>query len=188
MNILDKANQIVNYRAEEKERQYGPFKESIERACSIYNLMSSIGEQIKPESFYKVLIALKLSREAYSHKEDNLLDACAYIGALNNYYLSKTDKENLKKEVKDSFNLDLKTDFLEAFSTFLKYYISKTYKSLTLIYRPSINQFLIFRDSWPLEKEDIKLIAIKEKIIDIQNLYLSQLELPTISLEFFKLN
>lgn len=34
---------------------------------------------------YRALIALKLSREAYSHREDNLLDAAAYIGALNNY-------------------------------------------------------------------------------------------------------
>jgi hypothetical protein len=35
---------------------------------------------------YMCMIALKLSRESYCHKEDNLLDACAYIGSLNNTY------------------------------------------------------------------------------------------------------
>ena len=31
------------------------------------------------------MIALKLSREAYAHKEDNLLDVVAYIGSMNDY-------------------------------------------------------------------------------------------------------
>lgn len=91
-NILYTADQIVNHRAEEKERQYGPFGESIERTAQLYNIMSPTNEQITPEMVYKVLIALKLSREAYSHKEDNLLDCVAYIGAFNNYVESK--KEN----------------------------------------------------------------------------------------------
>lgn len=84
-NILERANAIVNQRSEEKERQYGPFSESIERACALYNLMSKEDQQLTPESVFKVLVALKLSREAYNHKEDNLLDAVAYIGAWNSY-------------------------------------------------------------------------------------------------------
>lgn len=84
-NILERANAIVNQRAEEKDRQYGPFDESIKRACKLYNLMSKEDQQLEPESIFKVLVALKLSREAYSHKEDNLLDAVAYIGAWNNF-------------------------------------------------------------------------------------------------------
>jgi|GEM_PF-571813 len=83
MNILDRANKIVNERAEEKERMYGPFDESMERATVIFNAMT--GLNVEPQVMYKALIALKLSREYYSHKEDNLLDACAFIGALNNY-------------------------------------------------------------------------------------------------------
>ena len=84
-NILERANKIVNERAEEKERQYGPFQASLERTAAIYNLMSPSDQQITTAGVYRVLIALKLSREAYSHKEDNLLDAVAYIGAYNNY-------------------------------------------------------------------------------------------------------
>ena len=84
-NILDRANRIVNERSEEKERQYGPFEASLGRAASIYNLMSPPDQQITTAGMYRALIALKLSREAYTHKEDNLLDAVAYIGAYNNY-------------------------------------------------------------------------------------------------------
>ena len=92
-NILYKADQIVNHRAEEKERQYGPFSESIERTAQFYNLMKPKNDpEISPEGVLRVLIALKLSREAYGHKEDNLLDGVAYIGALNNYI---DDKETI---------------------------------------------------------------------------------------------
>lgn len=85
MNILEKADQIVNHRSEEKERMYGPFSQSMARATLIYNASSPENEQISVHGMYRAMIALKLSREAYAHREDNLLDAAAYIGALNNY-------------------------------------------------------------------------------------------------------
>lgn len=84
-NILDKANKIVNERSEEKERMYGPFDKSMEKATAIYNLISPENEQISSAGMYRAMIALKLSREAYHHKEDNLLDMVAYAGALNNH-------------------------------------------------------------------------------------------------------
>lgn len=82
-NILKRADQIVNHRSEEKERQYGPFAECMDRATVIYNAMSPKDEQMSSLGMYRALIALKLSREAYAHKEDNLLDAIAYMGAMN---------------------------------------------------------------------------------------------------------
>jgi hypothetical protein len=84
MNILEKANEIVNFRQEEKERMYGPFNEGMQRAAKILSGMT--GLDISEDLMYKALIALKLSRESYNHKEDNLLDAVAYLGALNNIY------------------------------------------------------------------------------------------------------
>jgi len=83
MNILNKANEIVNKRKEEKERLYGPFSEGMKKAASIASLMSS--KIITPKDMYVCMIALKLSRQSYNHKEDNLLDAVSYIAALNNY-------------------------------------------------------------------------------------------------------
>jgi len=83
MNILEKANDIVFARKEEKERMYGPFEEGMQRAAKI--LSGMIGYDVEPELMYKALIALKLSRESYNHKEDNLLDAVSYLASLNNY-------------------------------------------------------------------------------------------------------
>ena len=83
MNILEKANEIVNLRTEEKERMYGPFEEGMSKAAKIASLLSS--KEINTNDMYNCMIALKLSRQSYSNKEDNLLDAVAYLGSLNNY-------------------------------------------------------------------------------------------------------
>jgi hypothetical protein len=92
MNILEKANEIVNLRSEEKERQYGPFQEGMERAAKILSVMTGI--ELDASFMYSAMIALKLSRESYAHKEDNLLDAVAYIGSLNNYLENKNGSNN----------------------------------------------------------------------------------------------
>lgn len=83
MNILEEANKIINLRAEEKERQYGPFNESMQKAAVVATELCN--KKITTEDFYKCMIALKISRMAYNLKEDTLLDTVAYIGALNNY-------------------------------------------------------------------------------------------------------
>jgi hypothetical protein len=82
MNILEKANEIINLRSEEKERMYGPFEEGMAKAAKIASLMSS--KDITTIDMYNCMIALKLSRQSYNNKEDNLLDAVAYLGSLNN--------------------------------------------------------------------------------------------------------
>jgi len=83
MNILEKANEIVNLRSEEKERQYGPFNESMENSAKIASILCN--KIITTEDFYKCMIALKMSRMAINLKEDTLLDSVAYIAALNNF-------------------------------------------------------------------------------------------------------
>jgi Domain of unknown function (DUF6378) len=87
MNILSKANEIVFERSEEKERQYGPFIEGMTEAARIASLMSR--KEITTTDMFNCMIALKLSRQSYNHKEDNLLDAVAYMAALNEYENSK---------------------------------------------------------------------------------------------------
>ena len=95
MNILAEANKIINERSEEKDRMYGPMSEGMEIASQIYNLITPEGYSITPEGMYWALVALKLSRQHYNHKEDNLLDAIAYIGALNNYINDKNNKNTI---------------------------------------------------------------------------------------------
>ena len=87
MNILIEANKIINERSEEKERMYGPFQEGMERAADIFNGMT--GLKLTATEMYKALIALKLSRQSYNHKEDNLLDAVAYMASMNDYLNKK---------------------------------------------------------------------------------------------------
>lgn len=45
----------------------------------------ALGRDVTPKEIYIMLIALKLSRESYNHKEDNLLDLVAYVSSLNDY-------------------------------------------------------------------------------------------------------
>lgn len=83
-NILMMANDIVNVRSEEKERQYWPFEESMKKAAQIATALC--WKEISDKDMYLIMVAMKLSRESHTHKEDNLLDACAYLWALNNTY------------------------------------------------------------------------------------------------------
>jgi hypothetical protein len=92
MNILEQANEIVFKRAEEKERQYGPFEEGMERAAKILSGMT--GKEFDSITMYKALVALKLSRESYNHKEDNILDAISYLASMNNTYKQPKTKED----------------------------------------------------------------------------------------------
>lgn len=86
-NILKQADQIVNQRSEEKNRQYGSFNDSMDKMRDIFNAMT--GLELETKHMFQAIIALKLSREAHAHKEDNLLDAVAYMGAMNNYLEGK---------------------------------------------------------------------------------------------------
>lgn len=89
-NILKEADLIVNQRSQEKSRQYGAFSESMKRAAKIASEMR--GKEIDPHDMFCCMIALKFSRQSFSFKEDNLLDAVAYLGAWANY-ISETEKK-----------------------------------------------------------------------------------------------
>jgi|TARA_B110001469_G_scaffold102633_1_gene100836 hypothetical protein len=82
-SILEEANDIVNNRSEEADRNYGPFSEGMDRAAMIFQGMT--GHEVTGADMFKALVALKFSRESYNHKRDNLLDAVAYIQGLDNY-------------------------------------------------------------------------------------------------------
>lgn len=93
MSILHRASQIMDTRSEEKDREYGPFDESLERAAIIASQMT--GLDITPKDFMKCMIALKISRMRYNLKEDTMLDAIAYIYGLDKY------EKKLQEQVKD---------------------------------------------------------------------------------------
>ena len=90
-SILERAEEIVNKRSEEKEREYGPFSEGMKRAAKIASGMS--GKDFTTHDMYIALVSLKLSRQSYNFKEDNLLDAVAYLGAWQNF-INEDKNEN----------------------------------------------------------------------------------------------
>ena len=100
MNILLKANEIVFERNEEKERMYGPFQEGMQEAAKIASLMSR--KEITAVDMYNCMIALKLSRQSYNHKEDNLLDCVAYIASLNDYQNNVQNEHSKDKRRKNA--------------------------------------------------------------------------------------
>ena len=91
-NILKQANEIINNRSEEKERQQGPLGEGFERAAMIASGMT--GRTWNADDMFVAMIALKFSRQSYNFKEDNLLDAVAYIGGWQNYINEQKEKKN----------------------------------------------------------------------------------------------
>ncbi len=95
-NILDRANQIINNRSEEKEREYGPLSEGFERAAQVASGMS--GREWSAHDIFVAMIAMKLSRQSYNFKEDNLLDAVAYMGGWQNYINEQTSNSNYNTE------------------------------------------------------------------------------------------
>jgi len=97
-NILNEANQIINNRSEEKQRQYGPLGEGFERAAMIASGMS--GRTWSADDMFIAMIALKFSRQSYNFKEDNLLDAAAYIGGWQNYIDEQRAKASKDEEVR----------------------------------------------------------------------------------------
>ena len=82
-NVLQRAMDIMVHRSEEKDRQYGPFDESLERAAIIATQLT--GKEITTVDFMKCMVALKLSRMRYNIKPDTMVDAIAYIYGLNEY-------------------------------------------------------------------------------------------------------
>ena len=105
MNILKEANKIVNERSQEADRQYGPFSEGMEKAAKLASIMGN--KEITTIDMFNCMNALKLSRESYAHKEDNLLDLVAYIGGLNNYHNEQNIKPKILNNIKYKMYKDL---------------------------------------------------------------------------------
>jgi hypothetical protein len=73
MNILDKANDILGG---ERNEQYGDPVYNFKKISNMVYDMTN--RYIAPEDCCSVLMAVKLVRESYKHKEDNLIDLAAY--------------------------------------------------------------------------------------------------------------
>jgi predicted HAD superfamily Cof-like phosphohydrolase len=82
-SILSEAADIMENRGQEAIRAYGPMEESMMQAALIASTMSEY--PMTADDVLCAIIGIKLSREKYMHKRDNMLDAVAYISALNDF-------------------------------------------------------------------------------------------------------
>lgn len=79
MNILKEADEILS--KIDDTRQYGGVVESLTKTAIVTSEL--LNKEITAKDIATVFIASKLCRESYSHKDDNLIDAVAYLEMLN---------------------------------------------------------------------------------------------------------
>ena len=77
-SILSEAEEIVNG---SRHSDYGDAKESFSRIATIASVMT--GKELAPEDSCAVMMAVKLVRESFAHKRDNLVDLCGYAELMN---------------------------------------------------------------------------------------------------------
>jgi len=80
--ILEHAHHIIDRRAEEGHREYGSIHENFVHTALIAGILQN--KEFTPQDCIAVLASLKLARHNRSYKQDSLLDAVAYLGALDN--------------------------------------------------------------------------------------------------------
>ena len=74
-SILKEAEQLLNG---DRAQDYGDIAENFSNIAEIFNVLEK-EVQLKPKHIAKVMIAVKLGREKFKHKRDNLVDAAAYL-------------------------------------------------------------------------------------------------------------
>ena len=85
-SILAEAEDIVNG---SRQADYGDAKESFTKVASVASVMT--GKELSPDDCCAVLMAVKLVRESFRHKRDNLVDLCGYAEIMNR--INEKEKE-----------------------------------------------------------------------------------------------
>ena len=78
VNKFDKAKEIVEGKLFNKDRKYPPFSESMETVAKASSEI--LKKNISAYDICIIMVMIKLDRETSSHKDDNILDALAYLG------------------------------------------------------------------------------------------------------------
>lgn len=89
-SILEKAHNII-YGEGDRTEDYGSFNDSMAKAARVASELCN--KEITTEDFFKCMIALKMSRLAYSTKEDTFVDAAGYLTGLKDFVDFQEAKE-----------------------------------------------------------------------------------------------
>lgn len=77
MSILKQAYKKIHG---PRQREYGNPSDNLKRTARIASHLT--GKNLDASDVVKVMMAIKLSREAHKHKTDNLVDLCGYADIL----------------------------------------------------------------------------------------------------------
>lgn len=79
--IFDKAKSLING---DRQKAYGNSKTMCLHIANMWNAYLRLkgDNRIRPTDVPMMMAQFKMAREAYKHKEDNLVDMCGYIGLL----------------------------------------------------------------------------------------------------------
>ena len=89
--LLDMARQLV---CQDRHSDYGDANVDFDRTCGMFYQMTK--KSLSAEQGILFMVCVKLSRESFKHKEDNILDCCGYL-ALYNEIIER--KHHAKEEV-----------------------------------------------------------------------------------------
>ena len=87
-SILSDAEEIVNG---SRHSDYGDPVESFKRIAKTASMIA--GKDLSPNECCAVLMAVKLVRESFAHKRDNLVDLCGYAHIMNELNENESEKE-----------------------------------------------------------------------------------------------
>lgn len=77
-SILTEAETIING---QRNTDYGDPTESFEKIAQIASLLSN--KDLDADTCCAVMMAVKLTRQSFKHKRDNLVDLCGYAEIMN---------------------------------------------------------------------------------------------------------
>jgi hypothetical protein len=86
--VLLAAHALIN---EGRQASYGSPKQSFTRTAALWS--AYLGKQVGGKDVAVCLALLKLSRESFRHKTDNLLDAAGYIGLAEDLAELEADRD-----------------------------------------------------------------------------------------------
>lgn len=86
--ILDEAKNVVDSR----QASYGVPEDNFATAAELWS--AYLGTPIQPEDVGMMMILLKVAREKYQHKHDNLVDIAGYAECVARLHKKSADKES----------------------------------------------------------------------------------------------
>lgn len=77
MNIFEEANELIHG---PRQASYDHPYYNFSRIAKIWSVV--LGMEVTPEQVGLCMVGVKIAREAYSPKRDNLVDAAGYLGTI----------------------------------------------------------------------------------------------------------